>query len=135
MGMITIYHRSKKQAKKPGWREQQAEYEAWLKKVSSMSTNFSAKNRGSATSQPPKPSQAQLPEKKSTSFESFKGPTTKPVHRPELLYRDDPEMLERELRARERKFATAPMYNKGAPQLVTDEAMKDIMAGGTRRRN
>ena len=62
------------------------------------------------------------------------GAGTKPVPRPDILYRDDPEMLARELKARERKFATAPAYNKGGSVLITDEMMKDITAGKTRRR-
>lgn len=58
----------------------------------------------------------------------------KTVHRPEITYADRPDMLERELKARQRKFAVAPAYNKGGDVLVTDELMKDIAAGGTRRR-
>ena len=44
-------------------------------------------------------------------------------------------MAERELKARERKFTAAPIYNKGGPMLVTDEMMKDITSGASRRRN
>lgn len=57
------------------------------------------------------------------------------MHDPRVLYKDNPEMLERELKARERKFMTAPAYNKGGDMLVTPEMMKDIMAGGGRRRS
>lgn len=57
------------------------------------------------------------------------------VHDPKVLYKDNPEMLERELKARERKFMTAPAYNKGGDMLVTPDMMKDIMAGGGRRRS
>lgn len=71
---------------------------------------------------------------KGHSLNTFGGAATKPVHRPEIMYKDDPEMLKRELKARERKFATAPAYNKGGAVLVTDEMMKDIAAGKTRRR-
>lgn len=30
---------------------------------------------------------------------------------------------------------TAPLYNKGGPQYVSDDLVKDIRAGNTRRRN
>jgi len=60
--------------------------------------------------------------------------STKPVIRPEIMYKGNDEMIEREKEARARKFATAPAYNKGAAQLVTDEMMRDITAGKTRRR-
>lgn len=36
------------------------------------------------------------------SLSAFGGAGTKPVARPEIMYKDNPEMLERELKARER---------------------------------
>lgn len=67
------------------------------------------------------------------SFEAFKGGGTVKVNRPELEYADDPEMLERELRARERKFNTAPAYNKGPDIYVSEEEITAQLVGGRRR--
>ena len=39
---------------------------------------------------------------KGHSLSTFGGAGTKPVARPEIMYKDNPEMLERELKARER---------------------------------
>ena len=69
-----------------------------------------------------------------TSLGEFGGAGTKKVPRPEIQYKEDPELLARELKARERKFTTAPAYNKGNAVLITDEMLKDITAGKTRRR-
>lgn len=138
MGIIRIYRRSKKAPKKPGWKQQEQEYRAWLKSVQALKTNFSSRNREpvrTTVERSVPPASIQQPEPIKKGFEAFCGPTTKPVHRPELMYRDSPELLKRELEARERRFLTAPMYNKGAPQLVTEETLKDIMSGSTRRRN
>ena len=139
MGIIFTHQKSKPK-KKPGWQQSAAEYDEWLKSVSSLSTNFSAKNRSTAK----KPAKVTRPSKpvitKPLNFapvspEAFKGGGTKKVARPEITYRDNPELLERELKARERRFPTAPAYNKGGDVLVTEEMMKDIASGATRRRN
>ena len=141
MGMIKIYQgKSKPANKKPGWKKQQAEYEAWLASVNSQTLfNPAAKPKMKATSKKIDPvvngpviSQDRL--KKGHSLQTFGGAATKPVARPDILYKGDPEMLARELKARERRFATAPAYNKGNAVLITDEMMKDITAGKTRRR-
>ena len=136
--MAIIYtHQKSKPKRKPGWKQQAEEYGAWLKSVQSMKTNFSQRNT----------SKAVKPQEKTTtsagvtssfakkSFDAFKGGGTKPVLRPEIMYRDNPEMLEREIKAREHKFIAAPLYNKGGAQLITEEALKDIQSGATRRRN
>lgn len=138
MGMIKIYQgKSKPAKKKPGWQKQEAEYQAWLKSVQSMSSGISkpkkeATKRIEVVVSGPVIAADRL--QKGHSLNTFGGAATKPVHRPEIMYKDDPEMLKRELKARERKFATAPAYNKGGAVLVTDEMMKDITAGKTRRR-
>jgi len=138
MGMIKIYQgKSKPAKKKPGWQKQEAEYQAWLKSVQSMSSGISkpkkeATKRIEVVVSGPVIAADRL--QKGHSLNTFGGAATKPVHRPEIMYKDDPEMLKRELKARERKFATAPAYNKGGAVLVTDEMMKDIAAGKTRRR-
>ena len=139
MGMIKIHQgKSKPAKKKPGWKEREAEYQAWLKGVNTQ-TLFATKPKLKI---PPKKIEVVVsgpviaPDRlnKGHSLGSFGGSATKPVARPDIMYKDNPEMLERELKARERKFATAPAYNKGGDQLVTDEMMKDITAGKTRRR-
>jgi hypothetical protein len=137
MGLIKIYQgKSKGAKKKPGWQKEQQEYQEWLKRVNSMTLGVTKpKKKTTRKIDPvvrgPVIDQSRIPSQPhSTSF----GNGTKEVLRPEILYKDDPEMLARELAARERKFATAPAYNKGGDVLVTDEMMKDITAGRTRRR-
>ena len=133
--MIRIYERSSKSNRKPGWQKQAEEYQAWLKQVNSMSTNFSAKNRGPVKKkEEPKVTtsagtSSAFPPK---SFDAFKG-GTKSVHRPDLLYADNPEMLERELKARERKFNVAPAYNKGGDVFVTEEELVAQLSTNKRR--
>ena len=119
---------SKKANKKPGWKQEAAEYAAWLDKHKS-----SAKIAKKKLSKLNLPS---LPEKQGRSMlhETPVDKTIKIIN-PELLYKDDPEMLARELKARERKFNTAPVYNKGGDVYITDEMMKDVMSGANRRRS
>lgn len=137
MSMIKIYGKSKPAKKKPGWQQQEAEYQAWLKGVQTMSSGITKPKK--ATTKRVEvvvsgPVIAADRLQKLPSLQTTGGAATKLVHRPEIMYKDDPEMLKRELKARERKFATAPAYNKGGAVLVTDEMMKDIAAGKTRRR-
>jgi len=138
MGMIKIYSsKSKPAKKKPGWQKQEAEYQAWLKSVQSMgsgirTSGLAPKKRIEVVVSAPVVDETRG--YRGSSLQTPGGAATKPVHRPEIMYKDDPEMLERELRARERRFTTAPAYNKGGNVLITDEMMKDITAGKTRRR-
>lgn len=138
MSIIKIYQgKSKPAKKKPGWQQKEAEYQAWLKSVQSMTSGISKPKKEIAKRievvvSGPVIAKERL--QKGNSLITPGGTGTKPVHRPEIVYKDDPEMLKRELKARERKFATAPAYNKGGAVLVTDEMMKDIAAGKTRRR-
>lgn len=138
MGIIRIHEKPGKVKRKPGWAQKQAEYEAWLAKVNAMSSGIRAPKTVVAVKRPEPPPQVLrdttdgiYPTPRSMYTPGVGG---KVVPRPDILYRDNPEMLARELKARERKFVIAPMYNKGAAQLVTDETMKDITAGITRRR-
>jgi len=137
MGIIKIYGKSKPAKKKPGWQQKEAEYQAWLKSVQTMSSGITkpkkaATKRVEVVVSGPVIAVERL--QKGHSLQTFGGAGTKPVNRPEIMYKDNPEMLARELKARERKFATAPAYNKGGSVLITDEMMKDITAGKTRRR-
>lgn len=133
MGFIRVVERSK-QKRKPGWAQQQAQYDAWLSKVNSMSTNFSrskqlpVKSLAKETT-PSTTVSTFLPK----SFEAFKGGGTVKVHRPERDYANDPEMLKRELEARARKFNVAPAYNKGAAQFVSEEELVNTLSSNKRR--
>ncbi len=134
MALIYIHQRSKKSPKKPGWKQAEADYQAWLARVSSEKTNFSAKNRGPVKKVAPTKSEAvtTTPERKPVDLDAFRG-ATKPVHRPELVYRDDPELLARELKARERKFNVAPAFNKGGDVFVTEEQLIAQLSSNKRR--
>lgn len=134
MGMIRIYERSSKKKRQPGWQQKQAEYDAWLAKVNGMSTNFSRskelpKKPLAKETTPATTVSTFLPK----SFEAFKGGGTVKVARPEIEYADDPEMLERELAARQRKFNVAPAYNKGGAQYVSEEELSQVLASNKRR--
>lgn len=132
---------SKPTKKKPGWKKEQEEYEAWLAKH--QSTQKQSKKLKDTKTSPSLKRSTQLSTlvlerlNFSASTPSKINPSTNQpvkIHDPKVLYKDNPEMLERELKARERKFPTAPAYNKGGDILLTPELMKDIQAGGTRRR-
>lgn len=136
MGIIHITGRLKKQPRKPGWAKAQAEYEAWLKSIATMSSGLEVPKSIKVTK--PARAPAQLlsgtcsgVHLRTTKYVRDLG--TKKVPRPELQYRDDPEMLERELKARERKFNVAPAYNKGADQLVTEEELQNLLSSNKRR--
>lgn len=145
MTIIKIFSsKSKPGNKKPGWKKVQQDYEIWLEKTKSQTLfNPASKPKIQRTDKKIDPIvrpktlqehqkiQGVLP----GSLNSFGGSGTKSVLRPEIQYRDNPEMLERELKARERKFCIAPAYNKGAEMLVTEESMKDIKSGANRRRS
>lgn len=138
MGLIRIYQgKSKPANKKPGWQKAELEHKEWLQKVSSQKL-FSSKPKFSAKRVQvivPEPSMHQARVSKVQSYCTLGGTATKTVPRPEITYRENPEMLARELIARKRKFNAAPSYNKGGDMLQTDEMMKDIMSGANRRRN
>ncbi len=128
-----------KTKKKPGWKQAQAEHDAWLARVNSM-TLFDPAARPRVKAGPKIDVVVRGPIERSSPLDNAPSVSTpggiagKDVHRPEIVYADRPDLLERELKARQRKFAVAPAYNKGGDVLVTDELMKDIAAGGTRRR-
>lgn len=137
MGMIRIYSgKSKPANRKPGWRQQEQEYATWLAGVKSTKL-FDTKPKTAAKKINPVVGAAAVDESRLNRLPSRVTPggsAGKQVARPDILYKDNPELLKRELEARSRKFATAPAYNKGGDVLVTDEMMRDITAGKTRRR-
>lgn len=141
--MIYAGGSSKKKAnRKPGWEKAAAEEAAWLAKINSMT--LGSKSYGGKAKKPAKSVvvNTDVPtitrtERNSQFNISSKGTysvETSTKKSAEVLYKDNPEMLERELKARERKFATAPAYNKGGDVFITDEMMCDIRNGLTRRR-
>lgn len=150
MALIYVGTKSaKKQNKKAGWKKEQEEYEAWLAKhgVEPKSKKHTSKSSKVVVTRPVSSPYLQqqtiikqrMELEKAQSQKKFSEKLVEPpkevkIHDPRVLYKDNPEMLERELKARERKFLTAPAYNKGGDMLVTPELMKDIVAGGTRRR-
>jgi len=135
MGLLYTSTKSKKATKKkPGWKKEAEEYAAWEAKHAA--NPKLAKGLRKSASQPLSLksfaiSPRQVPQPKSVQTAPVKEEV---IHDPRVLYKDDPEMLERELKARERKFNAAPIYNKGGDVLITDEMMRDITAGVTRRR-
>lgn len=85
--------------------KQEAEYQAWLKSVQTMSSGISKPKKACAkkievVASGPVIAAERL--QKGHSLSAFGGAGTKPVARPEIMYKDNPEMLERELKARER---------------------------------
>jgi hypothetical protein len=135
MSLLYTNTRNKKKVnKKPGWKKEAEEYAAWEEKHKpnlKLQTELKKKNN-----EPLKLNLGSSPRHVQTQARSVFTPPTKQVvvHDPRVLYKDDPEMLEREQKARERKFTAAPIYNKGGDVYVTDEMMKDITSGTTRRR-
>ena len=119
----------KKPKRKPGWQEEQRQYQEWLAKHKP--TCLTAKPLKQKPTIVIDPARLVRP----PSLGPGVGSAGKKYLDPRVQYKDEPELAERELKARERKFTTAPLYNKGGDMLVTDEMLKDIMSGATRRRN
>jgi hypothetical protein len=135
MGMLFTSQRCKKPKKKPGWQEAARQEAEWLAGINKLKLAPGTTPFTKAPKKGPlkvKKVEAEPVEHLPATYLPHGG--TKKVLRPHLTYRDDPEMLKRELAARERKFSSAPAYNKGGAVLITDEMMKDITAGLTRRR-
>lgn len=139
MGMIKIYQgKSKPAKKKPGWQEQAAAEAAWLKGLQAMTVTNRKPKLTPKTFQPvqvvvsaPVVSEDRL--NRPPSLMTPGGAGTKPVARPDILYKDDPDMLARELEARARKFNVAPAFNKGGDQYVTEEELENLLRSNKRR--
>lgn len=138
MGMIRIYQgKSKPKPKKPGWEQEKQQHDEWLAKVNSMTLGVTKPKKWTKEKIDPvvkKPVVNKTRLTKAGKSVMTPGDTsTKPVLRPEILYRDDPEMLARELKARERQFNVAPAYNKGGDQYVSEEELVKLLSGNKRR--
>ena len=120
--------------RKPGWAKAKAEHDQRLAKVRS-ATLFANGQRMSSKPVAPKAAVGETTRiaHRPQSLGSFGGNGTKPVHRPEVEYRHDPEMLQRELRARSVRHNHAPAYNKGPDVYVTPEEITAQLVGGRRR--
>ena len=133
MGFIRIHEKAGKTKRKPGWKQAEAEYAEWQSKIASMTSGIQTTWKGKALAErkaaKPTPPEVLAPLK----AKFVTGGGTKEVHRPEILYRDDPELLARELAARQRKFNTAPAYNKGPNIYVSEEEITAQLVGGRRR--
>lgn len=139
MGMIRIYQgKSKPAKKKPGWQKAEAEYAAWEAKLASQTLFGSSKPKMKPAIKKIDPVvRGPVLDKdrlvKGKSLGTIVTGGTKQVVRPEILYKDNPEMLERELAARSRKFNVAPAYNKGGDVFVTEEELANQLRGNKRR--
>jgi hypothetical protein len=142
--MIYAGSKCKNPKKKPGWRDAAAQEAEWLKSINSMKLFSSpGKKYQGAKVVPGKkvtpvvegtlPTKQRLETKLGESLNSFGGVAGKKVIRPEILYKEDPELAERERIARERKFNTAPAYNKGGDVFVTEEELANQLRGNKRR--
>jgi hypothetical protein len=133
MGMIRIYEKPGKTKRKPGWQKVEADYQAWLKGVKTMSSGIAKPKNPLVLNKKVKPKTETVEQCEVRRAKYVVGTAGKSVPRPELLYRDNPEMLERELKARERKFNVAPAYNKGNDVYVSEEELLAQLAGNKRR--
>lgn len=138
MGMIFVREKAGKTKRKPGWQKAEAEYQAWLAKVNGQQL-FASKPKA-------KPSKVVKvdpivrqpyvdPSRLVKGGQSLihLGTATVPVKTPDRLYRDNPEMLERERIAQQRKFNSAPAYNKGGAQFVSEEQLQALLSSNKRR--
>lgn len=119
----------KKQNRKPGWEAKKAEHDAWLQRVSTMKTAFGKGYKKPA--QPKVDKNIEVLQQLKMKFVNDAG--TKRVSRPELQYAENEELLVRELKAREVKHNSAPAYNKGGPQFVSEAELVATLSTNKRR--
>jgi len=123
----------KRPKRKPGWQDAERQHADWLAKWSKPGDGKRPVAKPLRLQKPiidPSRLTRHIPSLHTSPIKSE--PVT---HDPRVLYKENPELAERELKARQRRFITAPVYNKGGDVLITDEMLKDIMSGATRRRN
>jgi hypothetical protein len=141
--MIRIYEKAGKTKRKPGWQKAEADYQKWLTSMQTMSSGIQTSKPGFKatkliTTKPDRSPPRMLTDTcegihPPRSMTYVRGGGTKPVPRPEITYADNPEMLARELKARERKFNVAPAYNKGGDTYVTEESLQALLSSNKRR--
>lgn len=136
--LIYTNSKCKNPKRKPGWREAAAQEAEWLQQVQRLKVFDTTKYKGRVSTPTTRSPvvDGRLPAERPKLGESlpeFGGAGTKKVPRPEIMYKDDPEMLARELKARERKFNTAPAYNKGGYVMVTEDELTKFLKSNKRR--
>ena len=141
--MIYVGSKCKNPKKKPGWQETKDQEALWLKSINSMKLfEQPGKKFGGKVAIGKKVEivkDGNLPAAAAMVVSSPKlanyttMPGTKQVIRPEIMYKHDPELAERERIARARKFNTAPAYNKGPDIFVTEEHLMTQLSGNKRR--
>lgn len=136
MAILKIYTQKSKSNKKPGWQKEKAEYDAWMKSVSEQTFRSAPRMKPPSKVVSPVVSSPSIRAENSKALPSrctTGGAGTVPVNTPERLYADDEEMLQRERKARERKFNSAPAYNKGTAQFVSEEELANTLRTNKRR--
>ena len=136
MGLLRIHTRPGKQKRKPGWQKAEAEHQAWLNAMKTMQSGIRLTTI--KTIKPDRNPSRMLTDTcdglhPRHTAKYIRDIGTKTVPRPEHQYAEDPEMLARELAARERKFNVAPAYNKGAAQFVSEGELQDVLTNNKRR--
>lgn len=130
--MIFITQKSKSPAKKkPGWQKEAQAYAEWQSKIASMSSGIGGVRQKATLPKSPKVEAPRVANILPGKY--VVGSGTKAVPRPEITYRDSPELLERELAARTVKHNSAPAFNKGGDQYVTEEALQQLLSSNKRR--
>lgn len=121
--------------RKPGWRQAAAEHQAWLDRVSTMRLSDRPLRAVTKVIDPVVRGPVIAAERlqKGLSLASFGGAGTKPVVRPHVQYAHQPELLARELAARQVRHNAAPAYNKGGAVYVTEEELTRQLVGSRRR--
>lgn len=133
MGMIKIYaSKSKPAKKKPGWQKAEQEYKEWQSKIAGMSSGIKGLRQQSTIGKAP-PKELAAGKADILQAKYVVGSGTKKVSRPEIEYKGNPELIERERIARERKFNSAPMYNKGGAAFVSEEELQNVLSSNKRR--
>lgn len=136
--MIRIYTKKSKPKRKPGWQVEVASEVAWLKSLQALTVTGRTPKQSTKAFKPVQvvvsaPVVRAGAIDRPPSLMTPGGAGTKPVARPDILYKDNPSMLSRELEARARKFNVAPAYNKGGAQFVTEEELRNQLVGAKRR--
>jgi len=123
--------------KKPGWQAAQQQEAEWLAGINSMKAFSTSKWKGAKKAAPsPVVGVVKRQVIDGVVVQSVPmgvGGGTKKVIRPEIEYKGNEELIERERIARERKFNIAPAYNKGGDVFVTEEELANQLRGNKRR--
>lgn len=141
--MIYTSEKCKNPKKKPGWKEAAEAEAAWLKKINSMQlfSNPGPKYKGAKIDRAKKVTpvvDTTAPtligrEYQGKSVITPGGSTGRQYISAEVMYKGDEEMTKREAEARKKKFNTAPAFNKGGEQYVSEEELVKTLSSNKRR--